>query len=89
MRNCALPFKTGQRDYPGRDGLFVRVGRKTKTFIVAIHAGVQRQRIAIGRYPRIGLSAARDLRTEAVKQTGNISTHLRGRARSLLPYLRR
>jgi Arm DNA-binding domain len=66
----ALPCETGQRDYPDRDGLFVRVGRKTKTFMVAIHAGSQRQRVALGRYPDLSLSAARarELRTEAANK---------------------
>ena len=55
----SLPFEAGQRDYPDRDGVFVRVGTKTKTFMVTVRSGGQRRRIAIGHYPAIGLSAAR------------------------------
>ena len=48
----ALPFEDRQRDYPDRDGLFVRIGRKTKTFMVTIKEGDRRKRIAIGHYPQ-------------------------------------
>lgn len=57
----ALSFENGQRDYRDRDGLFVRVGRKTKTFMVTIHTGTKRKRVAIGRYPELSLSNARKL----------------------------
>ena len=34
----SLPFEEGQRDYPDDavSGMFVRVGRKTKTFMLTI-----------------------------------------------------
>src|SRR5690349_1270748 len=64
----SLPFENGQRDYPDRDGLFVRVGKTRKTFIVTLRHGGKRQRIAIGHYPDLALSAARararELQTE-------------------------
>lgn len=30
----SLPFEDGQRDFPDRDGMFLRVGKRTKTFMV-------------------------------------------------------
>ena len=69
----SLPFEQGQRDYPDRDGLFVRVGRKTKTFMATVYVTGKRQRIAIGHYPDIGLSAARarvrELKSEAANKS--------------------
>src|SRR4051812_29001786 len=56
----SLPFQeSGQKDYPDRDGLFVRVGVNRKTFIVTITGNGRRKRTAIGHYPDIGLAAAR------------------------------
>ena len=60
----ALPFAEQQREYPDRAGLYVRVGRKTKTFMLTIQQGGTRKRIAIGRYPDIGLAKARELARE-------------------------
>ena len=66
----SLHFEAGQRDYPDRDGLFVRVGTKTKTFMVTVHTHGKRQRVALGRYPDLTLSRAREIarqkRTEAL-----------------------
>jgi integrase len=68
LRIKSLPFEERQRDYPDRDGMFLRIGRETKTFMVAIHTGTRR-RVAIGRYPEWSLSRARqkaaELRTQA------------------------
>src|SRR3954453_23293301 len=65
----SLPFFDGQKDFPDRDGLFVRVGKTRKTFMVTIRAHGQRQRIAIGHYPDLALAAARlkarELQTDA------------------------
>jgi hypothetical protein len=60
LRLRSLPFEDGQRDYQDDSarGLFVRIGRKRKTFMLAI--GKPRRRIAIGHYPDLSLSKARE-----------------------------
>ena len=64
----ALPFGEQQREYPDRGGLYVRVGRKTKTFMLTIQQDGARKRIAIGRYPDIGLAKARELAREKLAE---------------------
>lgn len=69
LRIRSLPFEDGQRDYPDKDGLFLRVGKCTKTFMLTIRKGNSRQRVSLGHYPSLSLSKARtksaDLRAEA------------------------
>ncbi len=58
----ALPHPAeGQKDYVDDllPGLAVRVGRRTKTFMVVVAKGKQRERITLGRYPSTSLSDAR------------------------------
>ena len=55
----ALPFADGQKDYPDRDGMFVRVGKTRKTFMVTIRKPT-RKRVVIGHYPEWTLSRARE-----------------------------
>lgn len=57
----ALPFEDRQRDYPDDAvaGMFLRVGKKTKTFMLTIRQPTRR-RITIGRYPDLTLSKARE-----------------------------
>jgi hypothetical protein len=47
----ALPFEDGQRDYPddATTGLSVRVGKRTKTFMLMLRN--PRRRITVGHYP--------------------------------------
>lgn len=58
----SLPFQDGQKDYidDAVPGLWVRVGKRTKTFMLTIRRGHERERIAIGRYPDLTLAAARE-----------------------------
>lgn len=70
MKLRSLPFQeTGQRDYPDTPALFIRVGKSTKTFMAVTTKDGRRRRVAIGRYPEMGLAAARakakDLAAEA------------------------
>src|SRR3954470_19428381 len=73
----SLPFENGQRDYPDRDGLFIRVGKTRKTFMVTLRHGGKRKRLAIGHYPDLALSAARararDLQAENNTETDTLS----------------
>jgi integrase len=58
----ALPHPAiGQRDYTDDllPGLTIRVGTRTKTFMIVVAKGKQRSRITIGRYPTTTLSDAR------------------------------
>jgi integrase len=69
----SLPFEDRQRDYPDRDGVFLRIGRNSKTFMVATYQSGLRKRIAIGRYPEWSLAKARakaaELRLDARRST--------------------
>ena len=58
----ALPFEDGQRDYMDSavPGLFIRVGKKTKTFMLTLKQGGKRQRMALGHYPDLFFSKARE-----------------------------
>ena len=58
----AFPFQDGQRDYVDSavSGLFIRVGKKTKTFMLTLKQGGKRQRMALGHYPDLSLSKARE-----------------------------
>jgi hypothetical protein len=60
----SLPFQDGQRDYTDDvvRGLSVRVGRKTKTFMLSIRRGQTRERVSLGHYdpPHFTLSMARE-----------------------------
>src|ERR1700730_14611227 len=58
----ALPFEQGQRDYPDDAvrGLSVRVGIRTKTFMLLIRRGSHRSRVKLGTYPELTLSKARE-----------------------------
>lgn len=58
----ALPHPTtGQKDYvdDSLPGLSLRIGKRTKTFMVVVAKGKQRARVTLGRYPNISLSDAR------------------------------
>jgi integrase len=57
----ALPFQQGQRDYPDSavSGLSVRVGTRTKTFMLTLH-NPHRRRMSLGHYPDLSLAAARE-----------------------------
>lgn len=60
----ALPFEDGQRDYPDDavQGMFLRVGKQTKTFMINVYTGPKRKRFALGRFPdELSLSKARDV----------------------------
>lgn len=66
----SIPFEeSGQRDYVDSPHLFVRVGKKAKTFVAVTASNGHRKRQAIGHYPSMGLAAARarakDLMAEA------------------------
>jgi integrase len=60
----ALPFGEGQRDYTDDavKGLSVRVGRRTKTFLLMIRRADSRERVTLGQYdpPHFTLSMARE-----------------------------
>jgi integrase len=59
----ALPFaEAGQRDYTddAMRGFNVRVGKRTKTFMVIVRTGTSRQRIKVGAWPDMLLSKARE-----------------------------
>ena len=68
----SLRFEDGQRDYPDRDGLFIHVGRKTKTFMVTVREGSTSPRRNRS-LPDLALSAARtkarELQSEAKNKT--------------------
>jgi hypothetical protein len=58
----ALPFEEGrQRDYTDDSipGLTLRVGKRTKTFMLLVGSGKTRRRHKIGRYPKCTLQVAR------------------------------
>ncbi len=58
----ALPFEDGQRDYADDavSGLSVRVGKRSKTFMLLIRSGTSRTRLKLGQYPDLTLSQARE-----------------------------
>jgi len=58
----ALPFEDGQRDYVDDAvvGLCVRVGKRTKTFLLVIGKGSYRRRVKVGQYPDLTLAVARE-----------------------------
>lgn len=58
----ALPFEDGQRDYidDAVRGLSVRVGKRSKTFMLLLGKGAKRTRVKIGQYPDLTLSKARE-----------------------------
>jgi integrase len=62
MQIRSLPFVEGQQDYPDDavSGLAIRVGRKTKSFLLTVRHGTKRQRITLGHYPDLSLSKARE-----------------------------
>ena len=62
MQIRSLPFVEGQQDYPDDtvSGLAIRVGRKTKSFMLTVRHGIKRQRITLGHYPDLSLSKARE-----------------------------
>jgi integrase len=59
----SLPFEDCQREYPDDavPGMYIRVGKKTKTFMLTIRLPIRR-RVTIGRYdpPHFTLSMARE-----------------------------
>src|SRR5229473_400078 len=58
----ALPHPTaGQKDYVDdlQPGLLVRVGKRTKTFMMVVAKGKNRERVTLGRYPNTSLADAR------------------------------
>src|SRR5438034_5429929 len=58
----ALPHPTaGQKDYVDdlQPGLVVRVGKRTKTFMMVVAKGKNRERVTLGRYPNTSLADAR------------------------------
>lgn len=58
----ALPHPTaGQKDYVDdtMPGLMVRVGKRTKTFMMVVAKGKRRERVTLGRYPNTSLADAR------------------------------
>ena len=57
----ALPFSDVQRDYVDDvlSGLSVRVGKRTKTFMLVVGGRNGRKRFTLGRYPDISLQDAR------------------------------
>src|SRR5215204_2491421 len=62
MQLRSLPFlPTGQKDYPDRDGMFVRVGKARKTFMCVIRQNGRRSYVTLGHYPDVNLSKARSL----------------------------
>ena len=71
----SLPFETGQRDYPDDAvrGLTIRVGARTKTFMLVTRHDDRRSRLKIGTYPewtlREARERARDLLAEARVRT--------------------
>lgn len=58
----ALPLQDGQRDYPDDTfpGFSVRVGRRTKTFMLVVRHKDGRQRMKVGTWPDLSLSKARE-----------------------------
>ncbi len=58
----ALPLEDGQRDYTDDavTGLFVRVGKRGKTFMLTIRSSTSRWRVKVGQYPDLSLSEARE-----------------------------
>ncbi len=58
----ALPFEDGQKDYTDDAvaGLFVRVGKRSKTFMLTIRSGTSRWRVKVGLYPGLSLAEARE-----------------------------
>jgi integrase len=67
----ALPFvQRAQRDYSDDaiSGLLIRVGKRTKTFMLVIGSGKARKRLTIGRYnpPHFGLAQARSKAKEII-----------------------
>jgi integrase len=58
----ALPFEEGQHDYTDDAvrGLSVRIGRRTKTFLLIIGKGSGRRRVKVGQYPDLTLAEARE-----------------------------
>lgn len=60
----ALPFEEGQRDYADLtvQGMYLRVGKQTKTFMVNVYTGATRKRVTLGRFPNdLTLGKAREL----------------------------
>ena len=58
----ALPHPpVGQKDYvdDSQPGLMVRVGKRTKTFMVVVSKSKARERVTLGRYPATSLADAR------------------------------
>lgn len=60
----SLSVEQGQKDFPDRDGLFLRVGVRKKTWIVTIRRNGRRTYERVGFYPQIGLSKARTIARE-------------------------
>jgi integrase len=58
----ALPFEEGQHDYTDDAvrGLSVRIGKRTKTFMLIIGKGSSRRRVKVGQYPDLTLAEARE-----------------------------
>jgi hypothetical protein len=58
----SLPFqKTGQKDYIDDTiaGLTLRVGKRTKTFMLVVGSAKARKRHTLGKYPHLSLQDAR------------------------------
>lgn len=58
----SLPFaKSGQKDYTddATAGLTLRVGKRTKTFMLLVGSGKARKRHTLGKYPFVSLQDAR------------------------------
>lgn len=68
----ALPFHDGQRDIPDRDGLFIRIGKTRKTWMLTLQRP-KRHRLTLGHYPELGLSKAR----EKARELQAASKHLK------------
>jgi len=62
LRLRSLPFADGQHDHHDSavPGLYVRVGAKTKTFMLTVRKGDRRRRVKLGMYPDLSLSKARE-----------------------------
>lgn len=69
----SLPFENGQRDYPDRDGMFIRVGKQTKTFMLLIRTP-RRKRVSLGHFPNLSLAKARELARDKLAQARLVKT---------------
>lgn len=68
----SLPFADGQRQRDYHDasvrGLYIRVGRRTKTFMLTVRDGSHRKRVNLGHYPVLTLAKAREKARDILAQ---------------------